>query len=81
VTVCRHWDKKGARWIRICGKPMVCPDNKFEYYAYVLLLLMPAIEFHHNAKSALMEIEKYFPMKPGSIGDPDMYLGAKLKAV
>jgi Reverse transcriptase (RNA-dependent DNA polymerase) len=62
-------------------KPMVCPDDKFECYVYVLLFVDDCLAIHHNEKSALTEIDKYFPMKLGSIGDPDMYLGAKLKAV
>ena len=29
--------------------------------------------------TTLMKIDKYFKLKPSSIGDPDIYLGAKLK--
>jgi hypothetical protein len=36
---------------------------------------------HHDATAALTEIDHYFKMKPGSIGDPDFYLGAKLRPV
>ena len=28
--------------------------------------------------AVLNKLEKYFKLKPGSTGDPDMYLGAKL---
>jgi hypothetical protein len=28
-----------------------------------------------------VELDKFFQMKPGSIGDPDIYLGAKLQQV
>ena len=28
---------------------------------------------------AYRQVDKYFKMKPGSIGDPDFYLGAKLR--
>ena len=34
---------------------------------------------HHDAMTTLMKIDKYFKLKPSSIGDPDIYLGAKLK--
>ena len=36
---------------------------------------------HHDAVGALRELDKYFQMKPGSIGDPDIYLGTKLRKV
>ena len=38
------------------------------------LFIDDCLAIHHNVKSALTEIDKYFLMKPGSIGDPDMYL-------
>jgi hypothetical protein len=34
---------------------------------------------HHDAELCLRQVDKYFTMKPGSIGDPDFYLGAKLR--
>ena len=34
---------------------------------------------HHDEMTTLMKIDKYFKLKPSSIGDPDIYLGAKLK--
>ena len=34
---------------------------------------------HHDAVPRLHKIDKYFTMKPGSIGDPDFYLGAKVR--
>ena len=34
---------------------------------------------HHAAEKALKNIDQYFKMKPGSIGDPNFYLGAKLR--
>ena len=34
---------------------------------------------HHNVITALKEIDKFFKMKEGSVGDPDFYLGAKLR--
>ena len=34
---------------------------------------------HHGALDVLIKINKYFKLKPNSIGDSDIYLGAKLK--
>ena len=34
---------------------------------------------HHDALTALRDIDKFFKMKEGSIGDPDYYLHAKLR--
>ncbi len=36
---------------------------------------------HHSAEDELNKIDKFFKMKPGSIGDPDLYLGAKVKTM
>ena len=62
-------------------KPMVRPDDGFKYYAYVLLYVDNCLCIHHDATSTLLKIDKYFPMKKDSIGDPDIYLGAKLRKV
>ena len=34
---------------------------------------------HHDSESEFWRIYKYFKLEPSSIGDPDMFLGAKLK--
>ena len=62
-------------------KPVVRPDNGLRYYAYVLLYMDDCLCIHHDAESALYEIDKYFPMNKGSIGNPDIYLGSKLRLV
>ena len=54
------------------------PDGSV-YYAYVLLYVDDVMVIHHDAMSVLARLDKYFKMKPGSIGDPKMYLGATLK--
>jgi hypothetical protein len=33
---------------------------------------------HHDAEAVLKQLDKYFQMKPGFIGGPSYYLGAKL---
>jgi hypothetical protein len=59
-------------------KLMVHPVDGFEYYADVLIYVDDCIAIGHDATEMLHEIDKYFKMKPGSIRDPDIYLGAKL---
>ena len=33
---------------------------------------------HHDSLSVLKKLDKYFKLKPSSIGDPDIYIGAKV---
>jgi len=56
---------------------MVQPEDNFEYYAYILLYVDDCLAIHHDAEEALQQIDKYFLMKAGLIGDPDLYLGDK----
>lgn len=60
-------------------KPMTREDDGFKYYAYILLYVDDCLCVHHDAEGQLLELNKFFKMKPGSIGDPDIYLGAKIK--
>ncbi len=53
-------------------------DN-FRYYAYILCYVDNILCVHHNLMSVLNLINGYMPLKPSSVGDPDIYLGAKLK--
>jgi hypothetical protein len=62
-------------WMR----PEVRPSDGVGYYAYVLLYVDDVLVVHHNATDVLLCLDKYFKMKPGSIGDPDVYLGATIK--
>ena len=59
-------------------KPEVRPEDGHKYYAYALLYVDNILVMHHNAEHCLKEIDRFFKMKKGSIGDPDYYLGAKL---
>ena len=59
-------------------RPATRPDDGFKYYEYVLLYVDDCLAISHDAISVLKQLDKYFQMKPGSIGDPDIYLGAKL---
>ncbi len=53
-------------------------DN-FRYYAYILCYVDDILSIHHNPISVLNLINGYMPLKPSLVGDPDIYLSAKLK--
>jgi Reverse transcriptase (RNA-dependent DNA polymerase) len=59
-------------------KPETKP-NGMEYYAYVLIYVDDILVIHHDAMAALLEINKFFTIKKESMGDPDIYLGCKLR--
>ncbi|KAI2494563.1 hypothetical protein MHU86_19978 [Fragilaria crotonensis] len=60
-------------------KPEVRKDDGYKYYAYCLLYVDDILVVHHDGLRALQEIDHYFKTKPGSIRDPEFYLGAKLR--
>ena len=55
------------------------PEDNFKYYSYVLLYVDDCLCICHNTQQELHEIDKFFKMKDGSIGNPDISLGAKVK--
>ena len=59
-------------------KPETDPDRE-KYYRYILCYVDDVLVVHHDAMTTFMKIDKYFKLEPSSIGDPDIYLGAKLK--
>ena len=58
-------------------KPMVRPEDIFEYYAYVIIYVDDVMVIHHDAESVLRRIDKYFKLNPSLIGYPEIHLGAK----
>ena len=36
---------------------------------------------HHDAENIIRKVDEYFHTKPGSIDDPDIYIGTKLRKV
>ena len=58
---------------------MVRLSDGHKHYTYVLIYIGNVMVIHHNAKAVILRINKYLKMKPGSIGDPDIYLGATIK--
>jgi hypothetical protein len=60
-------------------KAMTRPDDNVRYYACILCYVDDILCIHHDPMSVMNEINGYLPLKPNSVGDPDIYLGAKLK--
>ena len=67
--------------IDVWRKAMTRPNERHEYYAYILFYVDDILAIQHNAMSALNEIDKFFNIKPESKGYPTTYLGAKLSKV
>lgn len=63
-------------WIR-----EVLVDDGNKYHEYMLLHTDDCLAVSQNPKEQLMEIDKYFPLKPTSIGAPKIYLGANVSKV
>ena len=59
-------------------KAAVRPDDGHEHYSYILLYVDDLLCVHHSAEEQIRKVDKYFSMKPDSIGDPDICLGGKL---
>jgi hypothetical protein len=55
------------------------PDDRFEYYSYVLIYVADILVTSHEDKEDLGKIDYYLKLKPDSIGDPDIYLGSKVR--
>ena len=45
------------------------------------MMLNDCLIIHHVADTAMHELDHLFKMKSGSIGDPNLYPGAKLRKV
>ncbi|KAL7540108.1 LOW QUALITY PROTEIN: hypothetical protein ACHAWF_008209 [Thalassiosira exigua] len=54
------------------------PEDKFEYYSYILCYVDDILCCDHDASEVMRELGGYFALKPGSVGTPSIYLGAKL---
>jgi hypothetical protein len=55
------------------------PDDNLRYYAYILYYVDDILCIHHDPMYVLNSINGYMPLKPYSVGDPDIYLDAKLE--
>jgi hypothetical protein len=61
-------------WLKAVTKP----EDNVQYYAYILCYVDDILCIHHNPMSVMSEIKSYLPLKPSSVGNLDIYLGAKL---
>ena len=52
-----------------------------EYYLYILCYVDDILVVHHDARPMLDCIDKFMKLNEGSVDDPDIYLGARLKKV
>ena len=50
-----------------------------KYYSYILWYVDDILVVHHDSMPIMKKINKFFLLKPDSIGDPNMYVGAKIK--
>jgi hypothetical protein len=55
------------------------PVTGASYYSKILIYVDNILCIHHDAMPVLDKLDKYFTLKPSSVGNPSMYLGAKLK--
>jgi hypothetical protein len=60
-------------------KAVTRPEDNVSYYAYILFYVDDILCIKHDPMSVMNEINGYLPLIPSSVGDPDIYLGAKLK--
>jgi hypothetical protein len=60
-------------------KAVTRPEDNVCYYAYILCYVDNILCIHHDPMSVMSEINGYLPLKPISVGNPDIFLGAKLK--
>ena len=56
-------------------------DDGVEYYSYILCYVEDILVVHHNSRTDLDRIGKFMKLKEDYVGNPDIYLGAKLKKV
>ena len=57
------------------------PSDGAKYYAYFHLYVDDCLVIHRAEDTALHKLDHFFKMKSGSIGNPNIYLGAKIRKV
>ena len=60
-------------------KTTVRPNDGYDYYIYVLIYVDDVMVINNDAESVLRRIDNYLNLNPSFIGNPNIYLGAKLK--
>ena len=56
------------------------PEDKLEYYSYILCYMDDILSIHHDPDDALNKLNGYVQLKPGSVRSPNVYLGTNLSA-
>jgi hypothetical protein len=60
-------------------KAVTRPEGNFHYYPCIICYVDDILCIHHDPMTVMNEINGYLPLKPSSVGNLDIYLGAKLK--
>jgi hypothetical protein len=60
-------------------KAVTRPEDNVHYYTYILCYVDDILCIHHYPMSVTSEINGYLSLRPSSVGDPDICLGAKLR--
>ena len=55
--------------------------NGQSYYEYLLLYVDDCLVVSEHPTELLQELDKYFPIKTGSVGPPKLYIGAKVSKI
>jgi hypothetical protein len=55
------------------------PDDRFQHHMHTLCHVDNVLATHHAAMMQTRQINKRFPLKAESVGDPDVCLGANLR--
>ncbi len=59
-------------WMKVCTRDT---QNRLErYYSYMLVDVHDILCIHDDLDSVFTKLDKYFLLKPDSIGKPDIYL-------
>ncbi len=58
-------------WMKVCTWDTGNGTEKF--YFYILIYVDDIFCIHNDPKSVLAQIDKYFQLKPDSVGKPDIY--------
>ena len=53
-------------------------DDQY-YYEYILMYVDDCLCISENPNPALLQVDKYFPIKPASLGPPKTYLGEQFQ--
>ena len=59
--------------------PNTKKNNELKYYMYVLIYVDDVLVIGDDLEEVLKLVDKYFGLKPGSLADPNIYMGARVK--